>query len=1015
LLLNSCYTFVPCTLTIANSLIMSIARCVFLVLLIGLLTSTPSRGVTYSEMHISIIHPSVEYSGVGADTTNIQRMLRSAQQHIRTDISVTDSLSNEAYALLQHADDDESLVQCLILLSYVNSSKGEYPKGFAQCREAIRLSETLGNQELISQSYNQLYLLYYQNGDYDSATLAAEKSLALAEEIGFTTMMARGYQNFGILNSVRGNHITAIEYFMKSEEYYTLLKDDFALTMLLGNMGVTYEESGNLSKALEYLKRELFLLKKGNNENLRGWTLVNIGAVYSQLHKPDSAIAYYNQALAIARKVDNADLMITILQNIGSYHSSQMEYTRATQFLMEALALANTSDYAYQNVYTFGYLAENYFTAGKQDSARKYAALQLESAVANGFLYDQKLAYATLSKIYAASSDYKNAYEAHVKFAAISDTLFNSERSGQIEELRVRYETEKKDHAIDALHEQQASAKFKRNMYVIIGFIVVAALLLLYIKQRSTSLKNLRLLEKEQQLEKMKSQFFANISHEFRTPLTLILGPIDLLNAGVTDPQLKPQIHMLQRNANRLLSLINQLLDLAKLESGELSLHTATMDIVLVLKGVTQAFSSLADYNSMQFTVTAKPETLIMSFDQEKIETALTNVLANAFKFTPAGGQIDVSLAVVENSTDNYCLITIRDTGMGVPADEIEQIFDRFYQGTTSNGMSSGTGIGLALTRELIALHGGTIEVINNPGAGISVLLTIPVQRDAEAMAAIPPTQDEKRDIFLLSEAHLHTEISVELKAEPIVLLIEDNADVMLYLKSILVGTYQLLEATNGIDGIDMVIEHTPDLVISDVMMPGKNGYEVCTALKHDERTSHIPIILLTAKADAESRIEGFQSRADDYITKPFIPRELTTRIQNLIQSRNRLREHYRESLVLKPTEVTVTSVDEKFLKRLMSLLEEHLGEEHFSVTELSDLLAMSRSQLHRKLKALVDQSPNQLIRSFRLQRAHDLLRQQSATTAEVAYAVGFSSPSYFSKCFHQQFGYSPSDIANHV
>jgi len=992
---------------------MSIARCVFLVLLVGLLTPTESLGAEHSETHRSIIRLAVDYSSPVADTATIRRMLRSAQQHIRTDISVTDSLSSEAYNLLQQVDDDALLVQCLILMSYVNSSKSEYPKGFTQCREAIGLSEKLENQELISQSYNQLYLLYFQQGDYDSATLAAEKSLAIAEEIGFTTMMARGYQNFGILNSVRGNHITAIEYFMKSEEYYTLLKDDFALTMLLGNMGVTFEESGNLNKALEYMKKELVLLQHGKNENLFGWTLVNIGAVYSQLHKPDSAIHYYNQSLAIARKVDNADLMITVLQNIGTYYSSQKNYANATQFLMDALVLANTTDYAYQNVYTFGHLAENYFTAGQQDSARKYASLQLEAAVAHEFLYDQKLAYATLSKIYAAAGDYKKAYAAHVKFAAISDTLFNSERSGQIEELRVRYETEKKDHAIDALHEQQASAKFKRNMYVIIGFIVVAALLLLYIKQRSTSLKNLRLLEKEQQLEKMKSQFFANISHEFRTPLTLILGPIDQLNAGVTDPQLKPQLHMLQRNANRLLTLINQLLDLAKLESGELSLHTSIMDIVLVLKGVTQAFSSVADQNSMKFTVTAQPDQLIMSFDQEKIETVLTNVLANAFKFTPAGGQIDVSL-VVENSPDNYCVITIRDTGIGIPTDEMEQIFNRFYQGTSA-GMSSGTGIGLALTRELIELHGGTIEVTNNTRAGISVSLKIPVQRDAEHVVTVQSTRDEKRDTFFLSETHLLDETSSELKSEPIVLLIEDNADVMLYLKSILAGTYKLLETTNGIDGINRVIEHTPDLVISDVMMPGKNGYEVCKELKHDERTSHIPIILLTAKADAESRIEGFQSWADDYITKPFIPRELTTRIQNLIQSRTMLRERYRESLVLKPAEVTVTSVDEKFLKRLMSLLEEHLSEEHFSVTELSDLLAMSRSQLHRKLKALVDQSPNQLIRSFRLQRAHDLLRQQSATTAEVAYAVGFSSPSYFSKCFHQQFGYSPSELPNHV
>ncbi|HET8753833.1 MAG TPA: ATP-binding protein [Salinimicrobium sp.] len=521
--------------------------------------------------------------------------------------------------------------------------------------------------------------------------------------------------------------------------------------------------------------------------------------------------------------------------------------------------------------------------------------------------------------------------------------------------------------------------------------------------------------QKEQEVAVMKSNFFSNISHEFRTPLTLILGPIQLLKEKVNDTKLKYHLDTMQRSANRLLSLINQLLDLSKLESGKLELNKKEINMASFIKGITMTFESLVETKSIQLSAISSAATVLVNIDPEKLETIMINLLTNSFNYTPENGKISVSVDTIEGKNgQKVCQISVEDNGSGIPQEEIKNVFNKYYQSTApDDGESKGYGIGLALTKELVELHEGSIKLFSEPGKGTEVVLKFPAGNGNKTM------QINDRKKALLDENPVSRNIGPledlqdSSKERPIILLIEDNRDVMFYLEDIVGEKYQILKANNGAIGIEMALEHIPDLIISDVMMPIKDGFEVCETLKLDEKTSHVPIILLTAKASLDDKIKGLNIKADEYLTKPFVPKELLIRIKNLIRSRRELRERYNKELILRPDDVYVSSIDEKFLKKVKQVVEEYLGDETFNMEKLGEGVGMSRSQIHRKLHALTDQSATQFIRSYRLNRAIDLVRQNAASISEIAYTVGFGDPSYFSKCFHEEFGMTPREAQN--
>ena len=534
--------------------------------------------------------------------------------------------------------------------------------------------------------------------------------------------------------------------------------------------------------------------------------------------------------------------------------------------------------------------------------------------------------------------------------------------------------------------------------------------------------------EKLEEVDRMKSHFFANISHEFRTPLTLILGPISQMFSQTRRLDFRENLSLMKRNALRLQRLINQLLDLSKLEAGSMKLQVQEENIVILLRSFVQAFESLAKLKNIKLVFKADQEKIKGYIDRQKLETIINNLLSNAFKFTKADSKITVNInnsfhsPLDKGRQGEVVTLKISDTGVGIPADRLPRIFDRFYQADDSSaGNMEGTGIGLALTKELVEFHKGEISVNSQVGQGTTFVIRLPIgkeayRKDEIAETATPlflslPREEEKGDIETV-DTQLQTIKGSKTdtrKSIPVLLVVEDNSDMRIYIRSNLENTYRIIDAEDGEKGFIKCAKALPDLVISDVMMPKMNGFQLCSRLKQDERTSHIPVILLTARATAEDRIGGLETGADDYLIKPFDARELQVRVKNLIQQRQKLRERYRKEGILQPREIAINSTDQKFLQKALEIVESHLSDEHFSVVNFGMEIGMSRALLHRKLRALTDHSTSEFIRSLRLNRAAQLLAKKAGNVTEIAYQVGFNNLSYFARCFQRQFGVSPS------
>ncbi len=515
------------------------------------------------------------------------------------------------------------------------------------------------------------------------------------------------------------------------------------------------------------------------------------------------------------------------------------------------------------------------------------------------------------------------------------------------------------------------------------------------------------------ELDDIKSRLYTNITHEFRTPLTIILGMAEQLR-GHTSEGMKSSLDMIRRNGRQLLNLVNQMLDLSKLEAKAMHLEMIQGDVVNYLQYIIESFHSLAKSKDIRLHFLNKPEKLEMDYDPNRFRQVISNLLSNAIKFTPEGGNVYISL----DKKDSFLEIKIRDTGIGIPSEKLPHIFERFYQtDSSSTRMEEGTGIGLALAKELVHLMNGEISADSHFGKGSAFIILLPI------------TNNCKKEVILNFEGKPNTiaqqsnyEVSTNgnnghTNKLPLLLLIEDNHDVIKYLLSCLNNEYQIEIAYNGEQGIEKAKTLIPDLIISDVMMPLKDGFEVCQTLKSDQLTSHIPIILLTAKADISSKLAGLKRGADAYLPKPFNKEELLVRIDKLLELRRRLQAHYM-ALASGPTindSSKESSEREKmesaFVKKIRSIIEANHMESGFSVEDLCREAAMSNTQLYRKLKALTGQSANHFIRSVRLAKAKELMTNPELTIAEIAYDSGFSDPDYFSKLFKKETGQTPTEF----
>jgi signal transduction histidine kinase/ligand-binding sensor domain-containing protein/DNA-binding response OmpR family regulator len=555
---------------------------------------------------------------------------------------------------------------------------------------------------------------------------------------------------------------------------------------------------------------------------------------------------------------------------------------------------------------------------------------------------------------------------------------------------------------------------------------------------------------KIEELSRLKIQFFTNISHELRTPLTLINNPLeDLMNYKKIDDYSRELLKLIHHNVTRLLQMINQLLDFRKIDAGQLKLKVQEVNVIDLINDIYMSFKQHAMARSINFNFLRRDDEILLWLDREKIATVLYNILSNAFKFSPDKSSIIIDIAIKEtpkvllknvfniidsktNKILNFAEIRIIDTGFGIDQKHIDKIFDRFYQATeTENIKFGGSGIGLAIAKEYIEMHSGRIEVESTTGKGSCFKVLLPLGKDhfvSEHIIFLSEAEkvnynQSSKQLIEQREAAIDDEVLIENTEQPgaselkkpLILVIEDNIEMLEYITGKLSLKYNTIQATNGAKGLEIAIENNPDLIITDLMMPEMDGIKLCKKIKTDINTSHIPIIILTAKSTEESIIEGLDTGADVYLSKPFSIEVLKVQVKTLLESRQKIKLNFSRQLILQPKDMSFTSTDERFLKKLMEVVEQNIADTNFGIKELTNQMGMSHSVIFRKIKSLTGLNVVEFIRNIRLKKAALILKKNKMPISEVSYMVGFSDPKYFSKCFIKEFGITPSEYSSSI
>ncbi len=864
------------------------------------------------------------------------------------------------------------------LLGTVKHFSGKDEEALDIINSTISSCIEANDEENLAKAYNVLVFIYQDKFELNAALEVGQKSLELCKKIGNKTREGTAYHTIASIYSLMYEYDTANEYLKKALNVFEETGDKYRLGVVLQGLATT--SSGQ--ESINYAKKGLELLVNTNDFQGQGMCYWSIGDAHAKLQNYELALENYERALQLFIDVDFAEGIAHNQSNVGLMLTYLGKYNEAYPFLVNSSKIIKEADVV--DIYKVNY----------KGFAQYYAGVNQPQKV---ILYMDSL-------------------------TTILDSIYSIERSKSLIISENNLKTREKEVQITEQALKIEKQKNTRNIIIISSIFLVLFLigLVMSIKNKqkreqkeANAALDLERAKAEQlrEIDQLKSNFFANISHEFRTPLTLIIGPIDQLIKGSFQGNPNKLFEIIKRNGQRLLSLINQLLELSKLENNKIELQNKSGDFNKFSRQLANSIESWADQKQISYDITIPEGELFLEFDKDIIEKIIINILSNAMKFTDVGGEVKLLIRNEWHSDNCMVNITIEDNGIGISEEAQEHIFERFYQSQTSNYTFGSSGIGLALTKELVNLYEGDIQIqsVEGKGTKCSILLKLKKGKNFEESisAELPINRGLEYTDNVISN-------SVEAEKDenlPLVLIVEDNKDVREYIKDNISKNYRTLEACQGQEGYDLAMQNIPDLIISDVMMPIMDGVSMTSKIKNDIKTNHIPIILLTAKSEKKDRIGGFEKGADDYLTKPFDSEELNVRIKNLIDQRALLKEKYKENLYYNTSNEKVDSLEEKFLKEVLFHIEANLDNELFSVEDLANQVNFSRGQLHRKLKGICDKGPNKMIREFRLFRAKELLEQKSASISEIAYSVGFSNLSYFSKSFKQQFGKLPGEI----
>ena len=849
-------------------------------------------------------------------------------------------------------------------------------------RVALELSEKIDYDKGICKSYNRIALGQWMLGNYPLAHENALQQLKIAEKNSLNSEITNAYSTLALIYDDQGLLYESLKYHELVLKIRVKNADSLPIASALNNMASVYFKMDSLDKSLSLFRESYEIRKKQNSKRGIRESLSNIAYILNEQGKPHEAMPLIKESLKIAKELNHKTGIVSLGASLGNVYLNLRELDSAEQVLLRTLPLA------------------------------KDIGLTKRTIEINDVLY----------KVYKEKEDFERAYKYLNDYWVLKDSIEGQESTNKILELQTQYETEKKEKEIFKLEQQNLKSEGWRNIFAMgtLAMLLVAAFIYMFYRYRQ--LKNEKLIiEKDdqakhlQEVNNMKSQFLANISHEFRTPLTLILGPTKELLSKINDVDAKQQLHWIYQNGQKLLKLINQLLELSKIEAGKLKVKVSQQDLVAFSKQCFNAFESLAVQKDIQLKFKSDKSQVFAYFDAEKIEQVINNLLSNAFKFTNDG---IISVQIDETLIDEigYAKITVTDSGTGIHEQQLPYIFDRFYQAEQGEEKAyEGTGIGLSLCKQLVELHSGKIDVESKLGKGTTFNVYLPLGKfhfkDEDILTIVDHKFKEKDTVVDPNFDTVDNQNDVD-KTLPLVLIIDDNKDIVKYIQLQLKGKYHFLTAYDGTSGLEIAQQKLPDLIISDIMMPGLTGLQLCNKIKGDIKTDHIPVVLLTAKVGQDQKIKGLEAKADEYLQKPFNKKELEIKVHNLIENRKRLRKRFANKVVFQPSEIAETTQEELFLQNVKDLIEKHYKDPQFDVMTFCDTIGMSKSQLNRKMKAVFNKSPNQFIRSYRLEYAKQLIiKNKSLSLSEIAYEVGFTSPAYFSKCFHDEFGYAPSDI----
>ncbi len=860
---------------------------------------------------------------------------------------------------------------------------------------------------------NGLCRILYLLGNYEEAEQACNRALATLKEKSELSYMTKAdtYTALGTIYLRKNNIEKAQDNFLIVDSMHQkkALRPD-VIAAAYQNLGGIHLDLEDLSLAEDYYikaNNEFEKLPPNAAEYYMNSNNVELGKLEYKKKNFLAADTLLTKCYTFFKKIGDEQTLSEIGTSLALVKLKREKYGEADDLLKEAYTLHEKNGFALEAATDAVELAK--ITIRKQDfkSAMNWAkkAEELNIILKNSAIKrDHSF---VLANLYAKLKNYNKAFE-HQKIAqAINDSLNKIQSVEAIREIDEKYQRNQRDREIKLLKTQsevvQEQTKNQKNLLLGgIGLTSIAGvfLFLLYQNRQKTN-KKLR------EIDTLKTIFFTNLSHEFRTPLTLISTPIqESLNEPNLSKEKREHFEIAHRNTERLTSLVDQLLELSKIDSGNRKLFLEKIAPTQLISFWMESFVYLGTQKNIEFNLEILNKERITWCDKEVLETIITNLFGNAIKYTPKDGKIGVK-AFIANDVLKF---EISNTGKGLTKNQIKTIFNRFYQ---TDGHNEGAGVGLSLVKELTELHNGSILVNSKPNDWITFMVSISLDKSKLKNVVLKESTSLNVEMLptVLKEESAQKETFFHESELPILLIVEDNDDVRLVLGNTFKKEYQVIQASNGEQGILKALELVPDIIISDLMMPIKDGIELTKTLKEDERTSHIPIILLTAKAGDENELIGIDVGADDYITKPFNQKILKSKTASLINLRKKLQSRYSQEVILKPKDIAITTVDERFLEKVQQVLDKKLTESSFTIEDFSKDVHMSRMQLHRKLKALTGLSASEFLRSQRLKLAVQILLQSDINISEVGYSVGFNDHAYFSKCFKETYNCTPTEF----